>query len=88
MNKYLKKLMKKANPVAQLLMSPTFHQQTLISKKEYNRKNMKTPSEEMQDELEPIPCPMHEDYDDEKTNVQYGSDIDIEYFRMYSNIDG
>jgi hypothetical protein len=69
MNKYLKKLMKKANPVAQLLMSPTFNQQTLISKKEYNRKNMKTPSEEMQDELEPIPCPMHEDYDNEKTNV-------------------
>ena len=61
--------MKKANPVAQLLMSPTFNQQTLISKKEYNRKNMKTPSEEMQDELEPIPCPMHEDYDNEKTNV-------------------
>jgi len=29
----------------------------------------KTPSEKMQDELEPIPCPMHEDYDDEKTNV-------------------
>ena len=69
MDKYLKKLMKKANPVAQLLMSPTFHQQTLISKKEYNRKNMKTPSEEMQDELEPIPCPMHEDYDNEKNNV-------------------
>jgi|TARA_R110000744_G_scaffold26157_4_gene64589 uncharacterized Zn-finger protein len=23
----------------------------------------KTSSEEMQDELEPIPCPMHEDYD-------------------------
>ena len=22
-----------------------------------------TPSEEMQDKLEPIPCPMHEDYD-------------------------
>ena len=66
MDKYLKKLMKKANPVAQLLMSSTFRQQTLISKKEYNRKNIKTPSEEMQDELEPIPCPMHEDYDDEK----------------------
>ena len=64
MDKYLKKLMKKANPVAQLLMSSTFRQQTLISKKEYNRKNIKTPSEEMQDELEPISCPMHEDYDD------------------------
>ena len=26
----------------------------------------KTPSEEMQDEPEPIPCPMHEDYDEEE----------------------
>ena len=66
MDKYLKKLMKKANPVAQLLMSSTFRQQTVMSKKEYDRKKMKTPSEEMQDKLEPIPCPMHEDYDDEK----------------------
>ena len=24
----------------------------------------RTPSEQMQDKLEPIPCPMHEDYDD------------------------
>ena len=24
----------------------------------------RTTSEEMQDKLEPIPCPMHEDYDD------------------------
>ena len=66
MDRYLKKLMKKANPVAQLLMSPTFRQQAVISKKEYNRKNIKTPSEEMQDELEPISCQMPEDYDDEK----------------------
>jgi hypothetical protein len=28
-----------------------------------------THSEEMQDKLEPIPCPMHEDYDDEEINV-------------------
>ena len=41
MDKYLKKMMKKANPIAQLLMSPTFRQQTVISKKEYNRKKMK-----------------------------------------------
>ena len=29
-----------------------------------------TPSEKMQDELEPIPmpCPMHEDYDEEENN--------------------
>lgn len=32
-------------------------------------KEERTLSEEMQDELEPIPCPMHEDYDDEKDNV-------------------
>ena len=41
MDKYLKKLMKKANPVAQLLMNPTFRQQTVMSKKEYDRKKMK-----------------------------------------------
>jgi hypothetical protein len=29
----------------------------------------KTHSEEMQDKLEPILCPMHEDYDDKKDNV-------------------
>jgi len=29
-------------------------------------KEMHTHSEEMQDKLEPIPCPMHEDYDDEE----------------------
>ena len=29
----------------------------------------RTPSEEMQDRLEPIPCPMHEDYDDKKDNI-------------------
>jgi hypothetical protein len=33
--------MKKANPVAQLLMNPTFRQQTVMSKKEYDRKKMK-----------------------------------------------
>ena len=35
----------------------------------FRQKKERTPSEEMQDELEPIPCLMHEDYDeeDEKT---------------------
>jgi len=33
------------------------------------QKEERTPSEKMQDKLEPIPCPMHEDYDDEKTNA-------------------
>ena len=28
-----------------------------------------THSEEMQDKLEPIPCPMHEDYDDDDYRV-------------------
>ena len=32
-------------------------------------KEERTHSENMQDELEPIPCPMHEDYDDEKDNA-------------------
>jgi|TARA_R110002124_G_scaffold52455_1_gene150984 hypothetical protein len=35
-----------------------------ISMKESIRqKEERTPSEEMQDKLEPIPCPMHKDYD-------------------------
>ena len=38
-------------------------------KESIKQKKERTPSEEMQDRLEPIPCPMHEDYDDEKTNV-------------------
>ena len=62
-----KKLMKKANPIAQLLMNTTFRQQTLLSKKEYNRKKIKTPSEEMQDELEPIPS--GREHNDKKDNV-------------------
>tara|TARA_R100000306_G_scaffold56650_1_gene54531 strand:+ start:324 stop:470 length:147 start_codon:yes stop_codon:yes gene_type:complete len=39
-------------------------------KKGFLDESKKTHSEEMQDELEPIPmsCPMHEDYDDEETN--------------------
>ena len=39
-------------------------------KKIFLKKTEKTPSEKMQDELEPIPmpCPMHEDYDEEKNN--------------------
>ena len=40
-------------------------------KKKFYKEMEQTHSEEMQDELEPIPipCPMHEDYDDEKDNV-------------------
>jgi hypothetical protein len=35
----------------------------------------KTYSEEMQDKIEPIPCPMHEDYDDPETNNDYVNKI-------------
>ena len=38
-------------------------------KESIKQKDERTPSEEMQDKLEPIPCPMHEDYDYEKTNA-------------------
>tara|TARA_R100000656_G_C3878083_1_gene113772 strand:+ start:88 stop:381 length:294 start_codon:yes stop_codon:yes gene_type:complete len=34
-------------------------------KESIRQKEERTPSEEMQDELEPILCPMHEDYDEE-----------------------
>ena len=37
-----------------------------IRQKEEREK--KTHSEKMQEQLEPIPCPMHEDYDEEEDN--------------------
>ena len=39
-------------------------------KKKFYKETEPTLSEEMQDELEPIPmsCPMHEDYDEEENN--------------------
>jgi len=33
-------------------------------KESIKQKEERTTSEKMQDKLEPIPCPMHEDYDD------------------------
>ena len=38
-------------------------------KKKFFKEMEQTHSEEMQDKLEPILCPMHEDYDDENDNV-------------------
>ena len=35
----------------------------------------RTPSEVMQDKLEPIPCPMHEDYDDVETKDDFVNKI-------------
>jgi hypothetical protein len=45
---------------------------TSDEKKQKNKflEGMPTHSEEMQDKLEPIPCPMHEDYDDEEDYKQ------------------
>jgi ferredoxin-thioredoxin reductase catalytic subunit len=40
-------------------------------------KGMSTHSEEMQDKLEPIPCPMHEDYDDEEDYKQNQGKDDV-----------
>ena len=40
-------------------------------------KGMPTHSEEMQDKLEPIPCPMHEDYDDEEDCKQNQGEKDV-----------
>ena len=41
-----------------------------ISMKEsIKQKKERTHSEDMQDKLEPIPCPMHEDYDDKNDNT-------------------
>jgi hypothetical protein len=41
MDKYLKRLMKKVNPMAKILTNTTFRQQILASKKLYNRKKTK-----------------------------------------------
>ena len=38
-------------------------------KESIKQKEERTHSEEMQNKLEPIPCLMHEDYDDEKDNA-------------------
>ena len=38
-------------------------------------KEERTHSEEMQNKLEPIPCPMHEDYDDLETNDDHVNKI-------------
>jgi hypothetical protein len=40
-------------------------------KESKKQKDERTPSEKMQDELEPIPipCPMHEDYDEEDYKI-------------------
>ena len=39
------------------------------------QKEERTPSEKMQDKLEPIPCPMHEDYDDVETKDDFVNKI-------------
>ena len=46
-------------------------EETMEISRQQSKKNKeeRTHSEEMQDKLEPIPCPMHEDYDNEKINA-------------------
>ena len=52
MDKYLKRLIKKVNPMARMLTSTTFRQQTLASKKLYDRK--KTKEEDLRDEKDNV----------------------------------
>ena len=52
MDKYLKRLMKKVNPIAKMLTSTTFRQQTMASKKLYDRK--KTKEEDLRDEKDNV----------------------------------
>jgi hypothetical protein len=40
-------------------------------KESKKQKDERTPSEKMQDELEPIPCPMHEDYDEPESRADW-----------------
>ena len=86
MNKYLKKMMKKANPVAKVLMDTTFRQQILMSKKLYNRKKVNK-TDEIVSILEKnkitnvgkdTPYNTHTDkeYDDKKKNGQITKSIE------------
>ena len=52
MDKHSKRLMKKVNPIARILTSITFRQQTLASKKLYDRKKVK--EENLKDEKDNV----------------------------------
>ena len=52
-------------------MSDRMEEEVMEISRQQSKKNKeeRTQSEKMQDKLEPIPFPMHEDYDDEKDNA-------------------
>ena len=57
--------------LANMISGNSMEEEAMEISRQQSKKNKeeRTPSEKMQDELEPIPCPMHEDYDDKKDNV-------------------
>ena len=59
------------NKITNVVKINNIEEEAMEISRQQSKKNKeeRTHSEEMQDKLEPIPCPMHEDYDDEKTNV-------------------
>ena len=57
--------------LARMISGNSLEEEAMEISRQQSKKNKeeRTHSKEMQDKLEPIPCPMHEDYDDEKTNA-------------------
>jgi len=59
------------NKITNVVKINNIEEEAMEISRQQSKKNKeeRTHSEEMQDKLEPIPCPMHEDYDDKETNV-------------------
>ena len=57
--------------LARMISGNSLEEEAMEISRQQSKKNKeeRTHSEEMQNKLEPIPCPMHEDYDDEKINA-------------------
>ena len=57
--------------LARMISGNSLEEEAMEISRQQSKKNKeeRTHSEDMQDKLEPIPCPMHEDYDDKKDNV-------------------
>ena len=58
------------NKITNVVKINNIEEEAMEISRQQSKKNKeeRTPSEKMQDELETIPCPMHEDYDDKKDN--------------------
>ena len=57
--------------LARMIYGNSMEEEAMEISRQQSKKNKeeRTHSEDMQDKLEPIPCLMHEDYDNKKDNV-------------------